>query len=95
LSGMDKISSYIGFAVKSGSVIIGGDNIEKAKKPPRVILVCESASDRLKKKMQSLGDAEIIAVENLEELSHIGGCKALAVTDQNLAKAIIRLKRCL
>jgi len=90
----NKVISYIGFAVKSGAAVIGGDNIEKSKKPLIVVLVCDSASDRLKKNMRRFGGkTEVIAVENLEQISKIGGCKALAITDKSLAEAVIQQLR--
>ncbi|MGN0796518.1 MAG: L7Ae/L30e/S12e/Gadd45 family ribosomal protein [Christensenellales bacterium] len=86
-----KIISYLGFAQKAGKVVIGFDNVanKKYKRFP-LILVCKSASDRTKNEVIHSDKAtRIIVADNVAELTNRTGCKVIAVTDENLAKAII------
>ncbi|MDD4839987.1 MAG: hypothetical protein PHE93_04885 [Clostridia bacterium] len=87
----NKIISYLGFAQKSGNAVIGMDNILKKRRAYNLILICNSASDRLKKEMSRFAEGKItlIAVDDLAELTNRNGCKAIGITEPNLASAII------
>lgn len=87
----NKIISYIGFAQKSGNAVIGMDNILTKRKDYKLILVCESASDRLKKEMYRLDGEKttVLTVEDLAGLTNRNGCKAIGIIEPNLANAII------
>ena len=52
----DKISSYIGFAMKSGKLVSGEFSVEKAVKEgkARVVIVAEDASENTKKKFKNI-----------------------------------------
>lgn len=91
----DKIRSYLGFAQKARKVVLGYDNISAKKRKYNLILVCETASDRLKKNISIYADEKIpyFIVENLEDLTNRKGCKAIAICEPNLASAIIEQLR--
>lgn len=87
----NKIISYLGFAQKSGNAVIGMDNILTKHRDYKLILVCNSASDRLKKEMYKFGGDKIavLTVEDLAGLTNRSGCKAIGIIEPNLATAII------
>jgi len=93
---MNKITSYVGFAIKAKKVLIGQSLIKSNKnKQIWCILLCSSASEnlvKLAKNVASKQNCELITVNNLEELTHISGLKILAITDESLGKAIINNK---
>ncbi|NLZ25776.1 MAG: hypothetical protein GX891_04875 [Clostridiales bacterium] len=87
-----KLSSYLGFAQKANKIVFGIDNITRKKKPYCLFLVCESASERLIKDIKSYAQDKIpfYLVDNLSGLLNKNGVKAIAITDKNLAGAIIK-----
>lgn len=87
----EKIISYLGFAQKSQNALIGIDNILRYRKKIFLVLVDNTASDRLKKDAEKLKvqRTEIRLVDGLEELTNRSGCKAIGITDENLASAIM------
>lgn len=86
-----KISTYINFAIRANKIIRGADAITAKKRRYPLIIVCNTAADRLKHDIADFaGEATpVLTVENLAELSHIEGCRALAITEKELAKAIL------
>ena len=47
-----KIKTYIGFALKKGSVVFGLDNIRKKPSAICLVLVCETASEKTVKETE-------------------------------------------
>ncbi|MGN0796941.1 MAG: hypothetical protein ACI4M5_01910 [Christensenellales bacterium] len=95
-SNPDKISCYVGFAVKSGKIIWGLDMLKKSKKPPRIIIIDGSIGSN------SAKEAEYYAAKNDVDVLHLpsqslgimlkrNNVKLIAVTDDNLAKAILKI----
>ncbi|MCM1194977.1 MAG: hypothetical protein NC332_03485 [Firmicutes bacterium] len=86
-----KIETYIGFAIKKGSVVFGCDNVAVYKKKMYLLLATESLSDN------SYSVLENVAVKRNCPLKRIAdylilanrNCKALAVCDKSLADAIL------
>ena len=93
---MNKIISYIGFAVKSDSLIAGQTPLKRTKKQLYVILVCNTASENLKNLAKNTANKHncecIITKINLSELSNLKDIKIIGLTDENLSKAIIENK---
>lgn len=85
-----KIETYIGFAIRKGSVVFGCDNIKSAKKRMLLLLYTPSLSnnslDQLKQVSSKTG-CELAQIEELEILQK-KNCKALAICDQSLANVI-------
>lgn len=87
-----KILSYLGFAIKSGNLRTGVNAIATIKKAD-LLIICSRASEN------TLKDAEKLAVKfncpmvlsklPVEEIAGKENCKLLAVTDANLARAIL------
>lgn len=88
----DKVISLLGFAIKAGNVVFGSDSIERCRKKKFLILFCHTLSDGTKEKL--LRDnkgipAAISRTLTVGEITHRPGCKALAVTDRQMAAAIM------
>lgn len=89
----NKLISYIGFAIKSGKVIFGYDNLFKAKKMPYAIVYCHTLSEKMKNKLElfaNLKKIKLIPLENfiLSDIIKRDNCKVLGICDENLAKVI-------
>ncbi len=93
---MNKINSYVGFAIKARKILVGQSQIKQNKtKQIHCILVCSSASDNLKDLAKNVAEkfgAEVIIVNDLEQITHKDGIKIIAITDESLGKAIIQNK---
>ena len=93
---MNKISSYVGFAIKSRNVLIGQSKIKQNRdKQIHCILVCSSASENLVDLAHNVANkqnCEVISVKSLEDITHKDGIKIIAITDENLGKAIKKNK---
>lgn len=90
----NKLVSYIGFAIKSGKVIFGYDNLFKSKQNPKIIIFCKTLSEKMKNKLDLFAKSKKIKLLTLENfiLSDIikrDNCKVLGICDENLAKVII------
>ena len=87
----EKIKTYVGFAIKAGKIKFGVDNITATKGKINVILYDNQLSERSKKKILDYATVKnIIIIEfPIEEILPERNCKALGITDINLANAII------
>ena len=85
-----KINSYVGFAVKSGKVKFGVDNIITCKRA-KVVLYDGALSENSVKRLQNYIEAQNIPafITDMESVLKDRNCKALAVLDASLAKAIV------
>ena len=88
---MGKIDVYIGFAIKSGKILFGIDNVKLSRKRIYLLLLCRTASDNLKKEAYRFAENKNIQLfeteETIESLTHKNNCKLAAILDENLAKA--------
>ena len=95
----DKISSYIGFAMKSGKLVSGEFSVEKAVKEGKaqIAVIAEDASDNTKKKFKNMCDyygVYCTILKSKEELGRIIGKEyraCVAINDRGLADALIKL----
>lgn len=89
-----KIVTYLGFCIKSGKISFGLDRAETLKKAKLLLWDATLAPSSQGKavKLQARFGCEAVVCEGavLSELLHRPGCKLAAVTDQNLAQAILR-----
>jgi ribosomal protein L30E len=88
-----KLTTYLGFAIKSGSAVFGLDGIKKADKI-KVIIYSSNASENTVKEIRYYAGKKICALIRVEdadlgELVKRNNCKVIAVTDANLANGII------
>lgn len=90
---IDKLKSYLGFAIRSGKVIFGVDKLLESKKRPIVILICSTQNDKVTNKVIRYCYSNSITYYKLKDLvlgDIIGrdNCKVIGVIDTNLANAI-------
>lgn len=88
-----KTETFIGFALRAGKYRIGLNSVQSLKRA-NVIVVCKTASDNTKKlslKIAAALHCKMYVTKNqtLSELTHIEGVKIIAITDKNLAAALI------
>lgn len=91
---INKIKTYLGFAIKSGKIIFGYDNIISSKKNQKLILVSETVNEKVSSKINSFAERKNINIINLkditvEELIGRENSKIVSVIDDSLANAII------
>ena len=90
---VDKVESILGFAVRARKLIYGIDNVESFRKRRYMIMICNTLSDRSKKRCLELAEKQhipLIAVKHvtLENLIHKTKCKVIALTDRQMSQAI-------
>lgn len=90
----EKIMSYIGFAIKKGSVRTGVNVAKTIKQPVPLMILCGSASDNTVDEVLALSkkfNAKVIRTKDItvEEIFNKENCKLAVITDYGLAKAII------
>ena len=86
----NKIVSYIGFAIKSGAVVYGADDILKSKKNSGVILYKKDINEKNLNKIKSkLKIPCLDCDEELTSFEKLSGAKVIFITDKNLSEAII------
>ena len=96
-----KVLSMLGIAAKSGKVVSGEFSTEKAVKSHQAYLVIlsEECSENTRKKFTNMTDFYQVPVYTygaMEELGKAIGKQfraSLAITDENLAKAVEKLLR--
>ena len=94
LANINKLKSYLGFALKSKSIIFGIDNIVKAKQI-KLVLISNKITETGKNKVLNLCEKKnlkytIIDGMLFDEIIQNSGIKIVAITDKNLSDAIIK-----
>jgi len=93
---MNKIISYLGFAIKSKNIITGQTPLKRYDKSLYLIMVSHTASDNLKNLAKNLSLRHsceyIVSNVELSELTHIADIKIIGLTDEILSKAILNNK---
>jgi len=92
---LTKIKTYVGFAEKSGKLIIGTDNLLVSKKL-KLILISDELGESAQKKLNNYALRESIIIYKLmaseiQEIYSKGAIKALGIIDKNLADAVIKI----
>lgn len=93
--GKSKISSYLGFCIRSGKIAFGVDNAEKEKKDVYLLLVDEnlgrSSFNTIKRVQEKfLCPTYIVEAGELGKLLYRESVKAVTIKDKNLAGALIK-----
>ena len=85
------VFSYVGYAIKSRSAVFGVDNIA-ANRKSKVVLYDDDLSDNGKERLMKVIEKNKIRgfIADIEELYPDHNCKAIGITDINLASAIIK-----
>ena len=86
-----KIETYIGFAIKKGSVVFGCDNIGNYRKKVYLLLKTKTLSNNSASVIQSVAEKRAIELLEIDDYDLLAkrNCKALAICDKSLADAII------
>ena len=85
-----KIETYIGFAIKKGSVVFGCDGIKISRKHMHLLLYTPTLSKNSLSVLQQVSErigCPLVQIQDYETLMK-KNCKALAICDKSLAKAI-------
>ncbi|MDR0426648.1 MAG: hypothetical protein LBH24_05735 [Clostridiales bacterium] len=88
-----KAGTFIGFAVKAGRVLYGVESIERYKRAKYLILTCPTLAENSRKRlMAKIEGIPVIQPKNetLSALLHRENCKAAALTDRELAQAVLK-----
>lgn len=89
-----KIASYVGLAMRSGNALLGEDIICERLSLVKVVLIDADAPEKYRERLKrKLDGIPVYIVDNLAEATHRDAVKALAVTNVNLANAIINILR--
>ncbi len=89
----DKTTSLLGFAIKAGKIIFGSDNIVVRGKRKYLVVLCSTLSPKTVLKLkENIKNTPILMcnVVKLEEIVHRSNCKAIALTDKQMADAILK-----
>ena len=89
----NKISSYVGFALRARKLVLGVGAIEACRGKVYLLLADKSASENTKKQIGSLAkkfSCPVLEVEDLEGLTGKHVCKLAAMQEENLARAILQ-----
>jgi len=88
-----KAESYIGFCLRARKITLGTGAVDCLKRGVYLIIVCSTASQNAFKLAQKFARRHycplMVCNSGLETAVHKPGCKIAAVTDMQLAKAII------
>lgn len=91
----DKVISMVGFAMRAGKVVFGSDGIERYHKKKHLIIICKSASQNTRDKVTRTNSSVPTLISHavaVEELTHKPNCKVIAITDKQMAQAILTNK---
>lgn len=87
-----KVETFIGFAIKKRALVTGSDGVSRLKRAS-LVLLCKSGSPNAKKDALNAGvrlNCPVVECEILlEDLTGKQNCKIAALTDKQLAAAII------
>ena len=88
-----KIKTYIRFAKKSRSIVLGTDDIAKAIKKCHLILVSNALAESSLSKIKQISEKFskqlcLIDAQEIEDILESKSIKAVAITDKNLSDAI-------
>ena len=85
---MNKINSYIGFAIKGRKVVYGADNI-LINKHCKLIVASEELSQNSLQKLQTKNIQTIILPQSVYNTLNLRGL-VVGITDESLSQAIIK-----
>lgn len=87
---INKLKTYLGFSVKSNSIIFGYDNILKTRKKLDVVIFCSSAQEKIIKPILNLEFKCVkLKVLKLSDLLNRENVKVIGIKNYNLTKAIL------
>ena len=90
----DKVATLIGFAMRAGKVVFGTDNIETCRKKYLIVFDGTLSQNSQDKLVRNAGNVPTLrsTMALIKDITHREGCKALALTDKQMAQAILTNK---
>lgn len=92
----NKLEALLGFAVKSGKIVFGFDNLCETRKNVKLVICSPSTNNKIKQKLQLLCKHKnwnfVESVEPLEDLIHRDNCKVVGIVDKDMSSAILKLE---
>ncbi len=94
MADVNKVKTYIGFAVRAGRITYGADAVIRSPLAVKVILTERTINRTSAKKLSATADTvkiPLITVEDgfISEATHKDNCRCIGITDVNLADGII------
>ena len=91
---MDRYQTYINFAIRSGVIIYGLDNILQSNKKNFLIIIDKTFNEKNRAKLDTLQkekkcDVVVQNEDTLVDVVNKVGVKVIAITNKELAKAIL------
>lgn len=91
---MGKYLTYINFAIRSGAIIYGLDNILQSNKKIFLIIIDKTFNEKNRVKLDTLQkekkcDVVVQNEDTLVDVVNKMGVKVIAITNKELAKAIL------
>ncbi len=91
---ISKISTFVGFSVRSGQILYGADTLIASRKHVKLILLCSSLTSSSEDKVRSFAQSKNIPVLKitellLEDIVHKKNCKVIGLLNKNLAQAVL------
>ncbi len=89
-----KAISYVGLAQRAGGALYGEDIILERIRYSKVVLIDGGATEKYKRRLtEKITVCPVYIVDNLKSALHKDNVNAVAITNAELAKAIIDLLR--
>lgn len=88
-----KLKTYVGFALRSGSVVFGLDNLTKSFKKIFCVLCDRTASENtqlMAKKFCEQKKIDFKQLKNIDEVFGTTNCKVVGLTNKELSKQILK-----
>ena len=90
---INKAKTYLGFSIKSNSIVFGYDNITKSKRKFDVVIFCKTATNKHIDSILNVGNKCVKLNEyTLGEIIGRDNVKVVAIKNYNLAKAILAIE---
>lgn len=90
----NKFEAYIGFSIKSGSIIYGSDKILEYKKKLQLVIIDESTNVKIVNKLLNLSENKGFTLIKskilLSQLTKRDNVKVVAILDKNFVSAILK-----
>lgn len=92
---LNKLEALLGFAVKSGKIVFGFDNLCETRKNVKMVIYSPTTNDKVKQKLALLCQHKnwklVESIENMEDLIHRDNCKVVGLLDVSIVSAILKL----
>ena len=92
----NKLETLLGFAVKSGKIVFGFDNLCETTKNVKIVVCSPSVNQKVEQKLIKLCEYKgwklIKTIDLVEDLIHRENCKVVGIVDKNMSAEILKLE---